>query len=380
VESIVSEPERTEPLRHLEKMGAVSRLAGGLSRDVGELIASAAESVRDALGRIPPLDRTHDALSDAAAALQRAVLIARQLEMLARPAPVRPQPRSLGDGVRELLPLVGRLAGRHITLQGDDLDSRAWISAEAGHVEHVLFHLVVNARDAMPHGGSIAVRVARQVLAAPRAHRFGIVSAGEWSTLEVRDDGCGMGDQVLARLFEPFFTTKAPGLGSGLGLATVYGIARQLDGQVMVDSVPGHGSAITLWFPAVAPAEAVRCGDTAAAPAVLLVEDDEWVRALAARALRHAGYGVLEATDAESALELLRDVAGRNIRVVLTDVVMPGMWGDDLARCIAAERQDVRLVLMTGRSPEALPDAALRDLPLLRKPFSRSQLLAAVAG
>lgn len=378
MDPLVSDLERTAPLRHLEKMTAVARLARGMSRDVGDLLASVAASLRDVEAVTDNAHPAREALENASATLQRALLVARQLEVLAKPAPRHSEPRALGRTVAELLPLVDRLAGQAITARASSLDPAAWIVADAGQVEQVLFHLIVNARDAMPDGGEITLSVSREVVTSPRNHRFGIITPGEWVVLSVTDGGCGMDDQVLARLFEPFFTTKAPGQGSGLGLATVYGIARQLDGQVMVESRPGRGTTISLWAPAVAAPAGAAVPESPAA--VLLVEDDEWVRAVTARALRRAGYGVLEATDAESALELLRDVAGQSVRVVLTDIVMPGMWGDALARRIAAERGDVRTVLMTGRGPELLVDRTLDGMALLRKPFSRHQLLAAVAG
>lgn len=379
MDPLVSDLERTAPLRHLEKMTALARLARGMSHDVGELLASAAASLTEARAVTDGEHPAHEALETASATLQRALVVARQLEVLAKPAPRHSEPRALGRTVAELLPLVDRLAGPAIAAKAATLDPAAWVVADAGQVEQVLFHLVVNARDAMPDGGTITLSVTRQVLTSARNHRFGIITPGEWVVLAVSDGGCGMDDQVLARLFEPFFTTKAPGQGSGLGLTTVYGIARQLGGQVMVESRPGQGTTIALWAPAVAaPAGAAALAGSPAA--VLLVEDDEWVRAVTARALRRAGYGVLEATDAESALELLRDVAGQSVRVVLTDIVMPGMWGDALARRVAAERGDVRTVLMTGRGPELLVDRTLDGIALLRKPFSRHQLLAALAG
>jgi two-component system cell cycle sensor histidine kinase/response regulator CckA len=380
VERLTTNADAKAAQGHRDKMGAVSRIAGGLSRDVGDLVESAAATIRDVLVTIGPDREAHEPLADAAAALQRAVLIARQLEVLARPVAAHPVPQLLGRTVDDLLPLATRLAGPSVTVSADALDPAAWIAADSGQVEQVLFHLVVNARDAMPHGGTLTLRVECRRVAAPLRHRFGTIEPGDWVTLEVRDTGCGMTEPVLTRLFEPFFTTKDPGQGSGLGLATVYGIARQLEGHVMVDSRPHAGSAVTLWLPALAPIAGERSEPVFEGTGVLLVEDDEWVRAVTARALRHAGYGVLEAGDGGAALELLRDVAGQKIRVVLTDIVMPGMSGDDLARRVASERPDVRVVLMTGRAREMLDEGALAGLSVLHKPFSRHQLLAAIGG
>lgn len=370
----------TTRLPHAEKMGAVARVAGGLSHDVGDLVDQAAEAIRDALGALPAGDGTRDQLEQASHSLMRAALIARQLEALSRPAPTHPEPRALGRTVRELAPLSERLAGPGIDVIANEIASDAWISADAGQIEQVVFHLVVNARDAMPQGGTLRLAVCSHRLTQPMVHRFGVLAPGRWSTLEVRDTGRGMSDDVLARLFEPFFTTKAPGLGSGLGLATVYGIARQLGGQVTVESSIDAGTTVALWVPACEPAPepGLRLDGSAV---VLVVDDDEWVRAVTARALRRAGYGVLEAGDATAALNILGDVAGRRVQVVLSDIGMPGMSGCALARTLSDRWPGVRVVLMTGLAPEITDSAAAEPAPpLLRKPFSRLELLAAIAG
>lgn len=371
--------ESIAPLRHVEKMGALARVAGGLSHDVGDLVDQAAASIREAMGAALPNGDTRDQLEQAAQSLVRAAMIARQLEALSRTAPSRPAPRALGRTVKELIPLSIRLAGSANRFEAEDIDASAWISADAGQIEQVMFHLVVNARDAMPEGGTVTVEVRTEQIGQPRLHRYGILAVGQWATLEVRDTGCGMPDAVMARLFEPFFTTKAPGLGSGLGLATVYGIARQLGGQVVVESTVGVGTSVSLWIPSSeADPEGPNGADGNAA--VLVVDDDEWVRAVTARSLRRAGYGVLEAADATAALNILGDVAGRCVRVVLTDIGMPGMSGRALATTLADRWPEVRVVLMTGRTPEAQRPLAGSPPALLLKPFSRLELLAAIAG
>lgn len=358
-------------------MGAVARLAGGLSHDVGDLVDLAVATIREAMVTSSTAESTRH-LEEATTSLSRASLITRQLEALARSAPSRPEPRPVGRTVAELVPLVQRLAGEAVTVDAGNLDRDAWVTTDPGQVEQIVFHLVVNARDAMPTGGVIAIAVEQRELEAPLVHRYGMLAAGRWVVLDVRDTGEGMPEQVLARLFEPFFTTKAPGFGSGLGLATVWGICHQLGGQVVVESGIGTGTSVAVWLPSGTPREeAVRGG--AAGVGVLVVDDDEWVRAVTARALRRSGYGVLEAGDAAEALEILADVAGSCVAVVLADIGMPGMSGRVLAEEVAARFPGVQVVLMTGRAPEP-EDSGLGALPMLRKPFARRELLAAIAG
>ncbi len=371
-------PTATTPGPHAAKMGAVARVAGGLSHDVGDLVDLAAATIREAMATASTTESTRHRLEEASASLSRASLITRQLESLARSAPSRPEPRAIGRTVADLLPLAERLAGPAVTIDATGIDPDAWATTDPGQVEQIIFHLVVNARDALPDGGEIGISVRHNELDAKRTHRFGTIAPGRWVTIEVRDSGEGMSEEVLSRLFEPFFTTKPPGRGSGLGLATVWGIAHQLGGQVSVQSSPGNGAEVTVWLPSGTPKEVLARGG-AAGVGVLVVDDDEWVRAVTARSLRRAGYGVLEAGDAAEALDVLADVAGGCVEVVLADIGMPGMSGRALADEIAVRFPATRVVLMTGQMTD--PTTAVRDSrPVLLKPFSRQELLAAVAG
>lgn len=362
-------------LGHADKMDAVARLAGGLSHDVGNLVDEAAVAVRDAMVTLPQSSPTQDALEQAAATLQRASMIARQLAGLAESRAPRPEPRNLATTIQELLPLATRLAGPAVRLDLEPLDGETLVRAGAGQLEQVVFHLVVNARDAMPEGGVLTIAARRDRLEVPQVHRYGVLPTGEWCVLAVRDTGRGMSEAVLGRLFEPFFTTKAPGMGSGLGLATVYGIAQQLGGQVLVDSAEGQGTTIALWLPRAVDA-AARAGDAA----VLVVQADAWLRALSARALRRGGYRVLEAANGAEALALLDDIAGQQVEVVLAEGNLPGLAGEALAAAIAERRPGIRVVITTGRvdpEPTQRPGPLVR---LLRAPFTPHDLLAAVAA
>lgn len=359
--------------RHMEKMGAVTRVAQGLSHDVAELVEDAASTIDVVLATGASADR----LADAASTLKRVAMIARQLESISRPIAPRPLARPVGRAISEMLPLLRRLAGDGIVVEASQLDLGTWASVALGQLEQVAFHLTVNARDAMPGGGGLGIIVRRVDLEGAVAHRFGVLDPGAWVVVEITDTGVGMDEQMLGRIFEPFFTTKAPGLGSGLGLATVYGIARQLGGQVVVDSVPGAGTQVGLWLPEITAGIAAPVLNGASmSEAILVVDDDEWVRAVTTRSLRRIGLGTLEAATASEALRILGDIAGRCVGTVIADIGMPGTDGIELAEQIHAMYPKTRVVLMTGRPVETIPTLRSPVSAVLQKPFSRAELLA----
>ena len=366
-------------LRHVEKMDAVARLAGGLAQEIGNLMTAAGNEVRELLLECGPAHPLRERLDDLHGPLTRAALITRQLNTFARRQPRRPVLTDFNQLVLQLLPLVQRLAGPFVVVEKSLVDDGAWLEADSGQLEQVLLNLVANARDAMPLGGTLRLATFRWRLESERSHRYGTLPAGEWSVLEVSDSGTGMDVEVLDQLFEPFFTTKCPGQGTGLGLAAVYGVARQLGGQVMVNSAPGIGSTLAVCVPA-REAPIARPLVSGGPEAILVVDDDEWVRTVTSRILRRAGYGVLEADHATSALELLRDVAGGCVRLVLTDILMAGENGRALAEAVRRDYPSVKLVLMSGNAVDSFP-AALASAefgPILNKPFTALELLEAV--
>jgi hypothetical protein len=350
-------------------MDAVARLAGGLSHDVGNLVDEAATAVREAMVGLPHSSAPQESLEQAAATLQRAGMIARQLNALSEARTARPERRHLARTVRELLPLIGRLAGPAVRVDAEALGRDTLVRAAAGQLEQVLFHLVVNARDAMPHGGVLTLEARREVLDAPRVHRYGVIPSGSWSILAVTDTGVGMTDAVLQRLFEPFFTTKAPGMGSGLGLATVYGIAQQLGGQVVVRSHEAEGTTVELWLPRALPS--AEAGDEAA---VLVVHGDSWLRSLQVRALRRGGVRALEAASVGDAVALLGDIAGQEVTtVVLAAGSIPAGDASLLATHLREQHPTVRLVEIGGsRAPSPTQRLGAR--------FTPEELLAAVTA
>lgn len=358
--------------RHQEKMEAITRLASGLSCELAPLLRDAGTTVQSLVGS-PSIDAATQArLEDVRESLQRGAMIVRQLEAVGRAVPRPAAEVDLDEVIARLRPLFPRLAGPHITIAEESGTRRERVVAEHGQVEQVLLTLVVNARDAMPLGGRMTIRTRRWTVDVPVPHRHGILPVGDWLVIEVSDTGVGMDEATLAQLFEPFFSTKQLGFGSGLSLAAMYGMMGQRGGQVIVASTPGEGSTVSVCFPA----QAVSVGqarDDDARTAVLIVDDDEWVRNVTARVLRRAGYGVLEAEHGESALELLRDVAGQCVGTLLTDIHMPRLDGHRLAEVVRREHPGLHVVLMTG-------DAEGSDglQAILRKPFTAAELLSAV--
>jgi two-component system cell cycle sensor histidine kinase/response regulator CckA len=295
---------------------------------------------------------------------------------------MQPRQVNLNAIVREMGGMLRRLVGERIALRLDLDPALGDVTADPGQVEQVIANLGVNARDAMPEGGTLTIATAN-------VSRAGLPAVGEdvlpaesaLVSLAVTDTGTGMDEHVLAHLFEPFFTTKELGRGTGLGLATVYGIVRQSGGQIQVASRPGEGSTFTVYLPRLE--AGVRTG--AAAPAapppvpggsetVLVVEDEDAVRHLVCRVLRSKGYRVLEAPHAEAAVAL--SATADRIDLLVTDIVMPGMGGTALAALLLAARPALRVLYMTGYAPEAVErrgELAEGD-GLLEKPFSADDL------
>jgi nitrogen-specific signal transduction histidine kinase len=369
--AIESETHACARRRHVEKLDAVARLAAGLSTELTPLVRSAGTTVQELQQAYPHDAALHGQLDQVREALQRSAVVLRHLESVGRSAQRPVTAVDINAVIEKLRPLLPRLAGPFVTLREDLAPMGAWTSAELGQLEQMLLALVVNARDAMPLGGELTITTRQWTLAAPRWHRHGELRAGEWSVVQVRDTGAGMDADTMDRLFEPFHTTKAPGTGSGLALASVYGMVQQRGGQVLVAANDGPGTSVSICLPVAAAlpqANAVADGE-----AVLVVDDDEWVRNVTARVLRRAGYGVLEAHHGMAALELLRDVAGQCVGTVLADVHMPRLDGHGLAQVVRRERPAMRVVLMTGDSGNW--DEAQR---VLRKPFTAGELLAAI--
>jgi two-component system cell cycle sensor histidine kinase/response regulator CckA len=295
------------------------------------------------------------------------------------------------ETLSDLTHLLNRLVGEKVSLTLSHDPVMRSIRADKRQLEQVLMNLVVNARDAMPHGGEIRVETEVVALDTALERDRAVVPPGEWVTIQVSDEGTGISPDKLQKVFEPFYTTKRTGEGTGLGLSTAYGIIKQTGGFIFVDSVLNQGTKFTLYFPvyrsdashdveeAVAPAKTKAPAAQHGEGVVLLVEDEAPVRAFASRALRMRGYTVLEAESAEEALDTLED-PNLSVDVFVTDVIMPGMDGPTWVREALKTRPGTKVVFVSGYSEGAFGDAE-PDVPnsvFLAKPFSLSQLTETV--
>ena len=284
---------------------------------------------------------------------------------------------ALDDLVRRLDKMLRRLVGEHIEYIVRTECALGHIRADAGQIEQVVMNLVVNARDAMPAGGVLTIETSTVRVDDAFVRLYPGSSAGDYVRLAVTDTGQGMSADVRAHIFTPFFTTKGPGAGTGLGLATVYRIVQQAGGFITVDSAPGHGASFGIYFPEVnAPVDqAVESAEPVAQPlasgTVLLAEDDERIRTLGARALRRFGYTVLSARDAVEAQRIAASNRGR-IDLLLTDVVMPGLNGRELAKELRKTRPDLRVLYTSGYTADSatLLELQKADVAFIQKPYA----------
>jgi PAS domain S-box-containing protein len=373
-----------EQLHHAQKLEAVGRLAGGVAHDFNNMLTAIKGYAELLLGQLEPGSQQRAEAEQIHRAASQASALPRQLLAFSRKQMLEPRLVDLNDVVAEATDLIRLLVGGVVEVVTHAEARPAAVVADPGQVEQVLVNLATNARDAMPGGGTLTIST-RNVEVDEQAAREHETSAGRYVVVSVSDTGLGMDSDTLDQVFEPFFTTKAAGQGSGLGLASAYGIAKQSGGFMAAASEPEHGTTFEVFFP-LAVAEAgpaqetsVQLASRAPAPAtVLLVEDEEIVRDFARAALERAGYRVLSAGRAADALELL--AGGADLDALVSDVVMPGMGGRELAERVLAERPGTGVVLVSGYSDEpAAGDLAGGQMPVfLQKPFSVPALVDAV--
>jgi PAS domain S-box-containing protein len=372
-----------EQLRHAQKMEAVGQLAGGIAHDFNNLLTGILSYSELMLHELRESDPLRGDLEQIRHAGQRAAALTRQLLAFSRRQVLQPRVLSLNATVGEVEAMLRRLLGADVSIQ-TELDPGLWyVLADPGQLEQVLVNLVMNARDAMPAGGVVTVTTANRLLQAADDARGNGVRPGGYVTLSVRDTGVGMDVPTQARIFDPFFTTKDPGKGTGLGLATVYGIVEQSGGHIAVESAPGQGATFTIFLPrhepgagAVAPGQPGRRGLPTGHETLLLVEDEAAVRSSARRLLERHGYQVVEARHGRDALRILEE-GERTIDLVITDLVMPEMGGREMVERVRARHPAMKVLFMSGYSERAVTsDGAMpAGTGFVEKPFTVDQLI-----
>jgi two-component system cell cycle sensor histidine kinase/response regulator CckA len=371
-----------DQLRQAQKMEAVGQLAGGVAHDFNNLLTVITGYSEVLLNNLKTEESSRVCLNEIQKAGQRAAELTRQLLAFSRKQILQPRLLDLNDLVADMQKMLGRLIGEDIQLFTTLARGLGHVQADPGQIEQILVNLVVNARDAMPRGGRLTIETADIQVEEAQRQDCPELRPGRYARLAVTDTGCGMDAQTLARIFEPFFTTKDVGKGTGLGLATVYGIVKQSGGQVRASSKLGKGSRFEVYLPVVKKAAAcednlpVRVSPPGGTETILLAEDEDGVRALVGQVLRSKGYTILEATNGEDALRLSEENQGP-VDLLLTDVVMPHVGGRALAEAVAARYPDAKVLYMSGYTDDAvLRNGVLQsENEFLQKPFNADDLL-----
>ncbi len=369
-----------------QKMQAVGQLAGGVAHDFNNLLTVIIGNSEFLLMRHQAADPSFKEINEIHQNALRAATLVGQLLAFSRKQTLQPRTLNLREVIGELALMLRRLLREGIDLNlehGTDL----WpVHADETQISNAIINLVVNARDAMPKGGTVTIRTANETVGQAAAFGTAIMPPGDYVRIEVSDTGQGIAKEHMGKIFDPFFTTKPTGQGTGLGLATVYGIVKQTGGFISVESELGKGTNFRIFLPrhnvdtaALAEPERAAPRDITGQDTILLVEDEEAVRSFAARALKLRGYNVLEASGGEEALDLVKSHAG-NIDLIITDVVMPNMDGPTLVRALKRLRPDIHVIFMSGYAEEAFRrnDEKAEELHFLPKPFGLKQLAAKV--
>jgi signal transduction histidine kinase/CheY-like chemotaxis protein len=371
-------------LRQAHKMEAVGRLAGGVAHDFNNLLMIVSGHCELLSDRFPAGEPGRSNVEQIQKAADRAVSMTRQLLAFSRMQVLEPRTIDLNAVIADMGKMLARLIGENIEYGFTPDAKLVSVKADPGQIGQVIMNLVVNSRDAMPHGGNIEVRTRNAVLDRDEARKRHPMEPGEYALLSVTDTGQGMDEETKAHIFEPFFTTKEVGKGTGLGLATVYGIVKQSGGFVWVESAPGKGTTFEIYLPhgQGAKVDEVQKVKPGAIPrgkeTILVVEDEAAVRELACEFLKSAGYSVLEAKNGAEALETI----ARNtttIHLVLADMIMPRMGGAELAERLKKERPELKVLFMSGYSEHAGEESGkISPQALLTKPFSIATLIGRV--
>lgn len=378
---------KEEQLRQSQKMEAVGRLSGGIAHDFNNLLGVIIGYSEVLEGNLEGNDALQKKVMEIKKAGTRASSLTRQLLAFSRQQVMQPEILDLNLVVNDLAKMLRRLIGEDIEIEILDEPGLGKVKADLSQLEQVIMNLVVNARDAMPEGGKLTISTSNVELGADVVAKLPYVQTGPYVQLCVADTGTGMDAETMLHIFEPFFTTKEKGKGTGLGLATVYGVVKQSEGYIWVDSEPGKGTTFKVYLPLAvrgvaapiieqAPVRAPRGSET-----VLVAEDEDSLRTLVSDLLEQNGYKVLSASNGTKALEIAEKYDGP-VHLLLTDVVMPGMGGPALAKTLARVRPETRMLFMSGyiEFHSAGSSNLPRDIKMLQKPFSNDTLIREVGA
>jgi PAS domain S-box-containing protein len=374
-----------EQLRQAQKMDALGQLAGGVAHDFNNLLTIITGYSALLLQSTPPDDPKREWLEEIRKAGERSASLTRQLLAFSRKQVPSPKVLDLNEVVRDTEKMLRRVIGEDIQLTTVLHPQLGSVKADPGQLEQVLLNLAVNARDAMPQGGKLTIETNNVDLGEDYARSHADVRPGQYVMLAVTDTGNGITEEVKLRMFEPFFTTKGPGYGTGLGLAVVLGIAKQSDGSVEVYSEPGVGTSFKIYLPRMEQAASTRTSSPGLGTAplgtetLLLVEDEDAVRALTRFTLQQCGYHVLEASHGEEAIRVASKYEER-IHLLVTDVVMPGMGGRVLAERLLILRPEIKILYLSGYTDDAVVRHGIlhEEVNFLQKPFSTNALASKV--
>jgi PAS domain S-box-containing protein len=384
--NITEQKRAQEQLRQSQKMEAVGRLAGGVAHDFNNVLGIITACTDLLSGRIDGNPKITEYIQNIKTAAQRGASLTRQLLSFSRRQITQPIVFDVNERLKEVSKLLRPLMGDDVEIIIQSRASAALVEADPSQFDQVMLNLAVNSRDAMAHGGKFILETGTADFDEHFVKQHPQVTTGKYILLAVSDTGCGMDETTISHIFEPFFTTKEPGKGTGLGLATVYGIVRQSGGYVWAYSEPGRGTTFKIYLPSAEhKLELEEIVEIAALPprgegkTILLVEDDQIMRQLTGTMLTEQGYTVLEANDGVSAWELIKS-NGAHVDLVLTDVVMRGMSGPELGLRISKDHPQTRIVYMSGYTGKLFDKntAPRSSVPLLEKPFTRQTLLEAV--
>lgn len=385
----ISERKRLEDqISHMQKMEAIGQLAGGVAHDFNNFLQGMLGFIGRIRRTIPADDPAMVFVKEAQNAVHRATNLTKQLLAFSRRQPIQPKVLQVNALLQNMENMLHRLIGEHIELIILSGKEAGLVKADPVQVEQVILNLAVNARDAMPKGGKLMIQTANRVLDKAYAEHHLEVSPGNHVMISVSDTGEGIADDIKENIFEPFFTTKEVGRGTGLGLSTVYGIIKQHGGHISVYSEPGKGATFRIYLPRVdekadrIPVETKAEGMVKGSETVLVVEDDPGVQLFVSEALRELNYTVLTASHPKDALGIVQQNKPAKINLLLTDVVMPGMSGKELAELIRAEYPDIKILFMSGYTDELLGHHGILEegIHFLEKPFTEKTLAEKIRG